>query len=294
MKPFLQKYSVTLLTVFIALVLFKIVWNYYMLSPWTRDARIRANVITLTTDVSGYITELLIKDNQHVEKDDILLKINPERYQAALDKALAQLSIKEEQLHLKEQEAQRRMSLDGHIISEEARSNIKSEMAIVRAELEEAKANAKYAQIDLERSIIRAPKSGIVSNLQLTEGNYVRLGESILAIIADDSFYIQAYLEETKLTKIAVGMPVAIKLMSGDVELEGSIESISYGITDQSSTTDEKLLANVTPTYNWVRLAQRIPVRIKINDLPRDMHIATGMTASVRMGNITFASLLSF
>lgn len=136
MKPFLQKYLVTLLTVFIALVLFKIVWNYYMLSPWTRDARIRANVITLTTDVSGYITELLIKDNQHVEKDDILLKINPERYQAALDKALAQLSIKEEQLHLKEQEAQRRMSLDGHIISEEARSNIKSEVAIVRAELE--------------------------------------------------------------------------------------------------------------------------------------------------------------
>src|SRR5699024_8148119 len=126
------------------------------------------------------------KDNQHVEKDDILLKINPERYQAALDKALAQLSIKEEQLHLKEQEAQRRMSLDGHIISEEARSNIKSEVAIVRAELEEAKANAKHAQIDLEGSIIRAPKSGIVSNLQLTEGNYVRLGESILAIIADD------------------------------------------------------------------------------------------------------------
>lgn len=294
MKLFLQKYSVTFVTVLIALFFIKIVWNYYMLSPWTRDARIRANVITLTTDVSGYITELLIKDNQHVEKDDVLLKINPERYQAALDKALAQLSIKEEQLHLKEQEAQRRMLLDGHAISEEVRSNMKSEMSIVRAELEEAKANAKYAKIDLERSVVRAPKAGIVSNLQLTEGNYVRLGESILAIIVDDSFYVQAYLEETKLTKIAVGMPVAIKLMSGDVELEGSIESMSYGITDQSSTTDEKLLANVTPTYNWIRLAQRIPVRIKIHNLPKDMHIATGMTASVRMGDISFASLLSF
>ncbi|MGL4673736.1 MAG: efflux RND transporter periplasmic adaptor subunit [Wohlfahrtiimonas sp.] len=294
MKLFLQKYSVTLITVFVALVFLKIVWNYYMLSPWTRDARIRANVITITSDVSGYITELLIRDNQHVEKGDILLKINPERYQAALEKAMAKLSIQEEQLKLKEQEANRRMSLDGHAISEEAKSNLQAELAIAKAELEEAKANTKQAKIDLERSIIRAPKSGVISNLQLTEGNYARFGESILAIIVDDSFYIQAYLEETKLTKISVGIPVAIKLMSGDVKLEGSIESISYGITDQSSTTDDKLLANVTPTYNWIRLAQRIPVRIKINDLPKNMHIATGMTASVRMGNITFASLLSF
>lgn len=294
MKFFARKYAVTLITVLIALCCMKIVWNYYMLSPWTRDARLRANVITITSDVSGYITALMVKDNQHVNEGDVLLQINPDRYEAAYEKAMAQLVIQEEQLVLKEQEAQSRIALENHVISAEMKANIKIEIAIAKAELAAAKATAKQAKIDLERSIIRAPKSGTVSNLQLTEGNYVRLGESIVAIIVDDSFYIQAYLEETKLNKIYLDMPVYIKLMSGNTTLEGSVESISSGITDQSATTDEKLLANVTPTYNWVRLAQRIPVRIKINSIPDNIHVATGMTASVRMGTISFTSLLSF
>ncbi|GAA5095898.1 efflux RND transporter periplasmic adaptor subunit [Wohlfahrtiimonas larvae] len=294
MKAFFQKYTITFITVLFAILFIKILWNYYMLSPWTRDARIRADVITITSDVSGYVTELLVKDNQHVNQGDILLKINADRYHAALDKAKAQLAIKTEQLKLKEHEATRRTLLDGHAISEELKENAKIEVNIAKAELKEAQANVQQAQIDLERSIIKAPKSGVISNLRLTEGNYVRLGESIVAVIVDNSLYVQAYLEETKLAKVSVGMPVHIKLMSGDHPLEGHIESISYGITDQSSTTDDQLLANVTPTYNWVRLAQRIPVRIKINEIPKDIHIATGMTASVRIGDTNFKTLITF
>lgn len=263
-----------------------------MLSPWTRDAKVRADIITITSDVSGYITELAVSDNQHVEKGDVLIKINPNRYNAAYDKAIAQLTIKEEQLRLKEHEAGRRTALDGNAISKELKENAEIEVNIAKAELNEAKANAEQAKIDLDHSIIRAPKSGVISNLQLTEGNYVTAGEAIVAIIVDDSLYIQAYLEETKLAKVAIGMPVDIRLMSGDYQLEGTIKSISYGITDQSATTDDQLLANVTPTYNWVRLAQRIPVRISIDEIPKDIHIATGMTASVRIGDAKLSSLL--
>ncbi len=291
MKSFFQKYSITLISVVIALFLVNALWNYYMLSPWTRDAKIRADVITITSDISGYVTELLVEDNQTVKEGDILLKINPDRYNAAYDKALAQLAIKKEHLKLKEHEATRRITLD-NAISDELKENSKIEVNIARAELKEAEANAEQAKIDLERSVIRAPKSGVITNLRLTEGNYARVGESIVAIIVKDSFYIQAYLEETKLARISVGMPVHIKLMSGNYNLEGSIESISYGITDQSATTDDQLLANVTPTYNWVRLAQRIPVRIKINKIPKDIHLATGMTASVRIGDTHIWELL--
>lgn len=294
MKLFFQKYTVITLMILIALFFVKVLWGYYMLSPWTRDARVRADVITITSDVSGYVMELLVKDNQHVNQGDILLKINPDRYNAALKKATAQVAIKQAQLKLKQHEANRRETLEGNAISAELKENAKIEVDIAQAELEEAQSNAVQAQIDLERSIIRAPKSGVITNLRLTEGNYTRLGESIVAIIVDDSFYVQAYLEETKLVKVAIGMPVYIKLMSGDQALEGSIESISYGITDQSATTDDQLLANVTPTYNWVRLAQRIPVRVKLNNIPKDIHIATGMTASVRVGEVNVGSLLTF
>lgn len=292
MKSFFKKYSMTLITSLIAIFLINALWNYYMLSPWTRDAKVRADIITITSDVSGYVTELLINDNQYVKASDVLLKINPDRYNAAYEKSLAQLAIKQEQLKLKEHVASRRLALEDHAISDELKENAKIEVNIAKAELDEAKANAEQAKIDLERSVITAPKSGVITNLRLTEGNYARVGESIVAIIVDDSLYIQAYLEETKLSKIAINMPVDIRLMSGNYPLQGSIESISYGITDQSATTDDQLLANVTPTYNWVRLAQRIPVRIKIENIPKDIHIATGMTASVRIGDTTFWSLL--
>lgn len=283
MKAFFKKYAITIITVFIAIIAIRLLWNYYMLSPWTRDARIRTDIVTVTSDVSGYISELLIKDNQEVKKGDILLKINDDRYRAEVQRAKAQVEMKKEYLRLKIHEAERRISLDTHAISSELKENAKIEVDIAKADLLVAEAALKQAEIDLNRTIIYAPKSGVISNLHLVEGNYVKTGESVVAIIVKDSYYIQAYLEETKLAQVKVGMPVKIRLMNGNIKFTGVVESISAGITDQSTTTDNQLLANVTPTYNWVRLAQRIPVRIKIDEIPKDIHLANGMTASVRI-----------
>lgn len=141
----------------------------------------------------------------------------------------------------------------------------------------------KLAELDVQRSEVRAPRAGQVTNLQLAEGNYVRAGEPVLALVDEASFYVQAYFEETKLPRIRVGAPVEVWLMGGDQPLRGTVDSISRGITDRNSSPDGQLLANVEPTFNWVRLAQRIPVRIRFDALPEDVQLSAGMTASVRV-----------
>lgn len=286
MKVLLKKYGITALSVVIALLLVRVLWGYYMLSPWTRDARIRADIVTIAPNVSGYITNLNIKDNMKVQEGDILLEIDPVRYKASVAKAEAFLEMKEATLRAKEHEANRRNTLDANVISSELKENALIDVAIAKADVNEAKAALSEANIDLERSVIRAPKSGIITNLTTVVGNYVTNGQPIVAIVVKDSFYVQAYMEETKIPRIQEEMPVSIHLMNNNVQLKGEVESISAGISDQNSTADSQLLANVTPTFNWVRLAQRIPVRIKIDKIPENVQISAGMTASVRIGKI--------
>ncbi|MNT54638.1 p-hydroxybenzoic acid efflux pump subunit AaeA [compost metagenome] len=140
------------------------------------------------------------------------------------------------------------------------------------------------AELNLARSELRAPRNGQVTNLRLAQGNYVSTGQPVMALVDDGSFYVQAYFEETKLPRIKVGAPVKVWLMSAGEPLSGKVESISRGITDRNASPDTQLLANVEPTFNWVRLAQRIPVRIKLDKVPEDVQLSAGMTASVTVG----------
>ncbi|MCY1183262.1 p-hydroxybenzoic acid efflux pump subunit AaeA [compost metagenome] len=149
--------------------------------------------------------------------------------------------------------------------------------------MREAQAEAKAAQINLDRSQVHAPRNGQVTNLRLAQGNYVNAGQSVMALIDDSTFYVQAYFEETKLPRIRVGDPVKVWLMSAGDALQGRVESISRGITDRNTTPDGQLLAEVEPTFNWVRLAQRIPVRIKLDHVPEGLNLSAGMTASVQV-----------
>jgi RND family efflux transporter MFP subunit len=258
-------------------------WQYYMLTPWTRDARIRADVVVIAPDVSGWVRELKAFDNQQVKAGDLLLSIDRDRFEAALEKAQAVVQTRQQQLNLREHEASRRAALGPQAISAELRENAQINAGIARGELREAQAEAKVAQLNLTRSQVRAPRNGHITNLRLAEGNYVNAGQSVMALIDDSTFYVQAYFEETKLPRIRVGDPVKIWLMSAGEGLQGHVESISRGITDRNTTPDGQLLAEVEPTFNWVRLAQRIPVRIKIDKLPEGMNLSSGMTASVQV-----------
>ncbi len=258
-------------------------WQYYMLTPWTRDARIRADVVIVAPDVSGWVRELKVVDNQQVKAGELLLSIDRDRFEAALDKAQAVVQTRQQQLSLREHEASRRAALGPQAISAELRENAQINAGIARGELRQAQAEAKVAELNLARSQVRAPRDGHITNLRLAEGNYVNAGQSVMALVDDSTFYVQAYFEETKLPRIKVGDPVKVWLMSAGDALQGHVQSISRGITDRNATPDGQLLAEVEPTFNWVRLAQRIPVRIQLDKLPQGINLSAGMTASVQV-----------
>ena len=279
----LPRVAVTLVTVLLALLAGWWLWHFYMISPWTRDARVRADVVTIAPDVSGWVVELKVHDNQAVKAGDLLMSIDRERYQAALDKARALAETRRQQLNLRQHEASRRVHLGPQAISAELRENAQINAEIARAEFQQAEAEVKLAELNLERSEVRAPRAGQITNLHLAQGNFVQAGQAVMALVADDSFYVQAYFEETKLPGIRVGASAEVILMSGGEPLQGKVQSISRGITDRNAAPDAQLLANVEPTFNWVRLAQRIPVRIELDEVPKELALSAGMTASVRV-----------
>ncbi|MGF6594253.1 efflux RND transporter periplasmic adaptor subunit [Pseudomonas sp. 2835] len=275
--------AVTLCLVAVAIFAGWKLWQYYMLTPWTRDAKIRADVVIIAPDVSGWVRELKVHDNQQVKAGELLMSIDRDRFEAALDKANAVAETRQQQLRLREHEASRRAALGPQAISAELRENAQINAAVARGELREALAEVKVAAINLARSQVKAPRSGHITNLRLAEGNYVNAGQSVMALVDDSTFYVQAYFEETKLPRIRVGDPVKVWLMSAGEPMQGHVESISRGITDRNANPDSQLLAEVEPTFNWVRLAQRIPVRIKLDQVPEGVNLSAGMTASVQV-----------
>ncbi|MGE8393490.1 MAG: efflux RND transporter periplasmic adaptor subunit [Pseudomonas sp.] len=275
--------AVTLCLVAVAIFAGWKLWQYYMLTPWTRDAKIRADVVIVAPDVSGWVRELKVRDNQQVKAGELLMSIDRDRFEAALDKANAVAETRQQQLRLREHEASRRAALGPQAISAELRENAQINAAVARGELREALAEVKVAAINLARSQVKAPRSGHITNLRLAEGNYVNAGQAVMALVDDSTFYVQAYFEETKLPRIRVGDPVKVWLMSAGEPMQGHVESISRGITDRNANPDSQLLAEVEPTFNWVRLAQRIPVRIKLDQVPEGVNLSAGMTASVQV-----------
>jgi len=260
-----------------------LLWQYYMDSPWTRDARVAAEVSTVSPDVSGLVADLRIKDNQLVKKGDILFVVDRDRFVLAVQQAQAALDsqiARTEQLVL---EAERRARLSTAAISVEDRQQAESSARSAQAEVEQDQASLAAAKLDLERATVRAPADGYVSSLTMRQGDYVTKGQPILAIVEADTFHVRGYFEETKLPYIAVGDKVDIRLMNG-VDLRGHVASIARGISDRETTKNpDNLLVDVNPTFSWVRLAQRIPVRIAIDEIPDGVLVASGMTATVEV-----------
>ncbi len=256
-------------------------WNYYMYSPWTRDARVRADVVTIAPDVAGFVTDLRVKDNQFVNKGDVLLVIDQERYKRALAAADANTAGRKAEMEMRQNDADRRAKLTTLAISEEGRQDSRHVANSAVAAYQQALADRSTASLNLERTVIRAPVNGYVTNLTLVLGQYAAVGTKLMALIDSDSYRVEGYFEETKMPVIKPGERVEIHLMSGEPALHGHVETISHGITDRDNANGPELLANVNPTFEWVRLAQRIPVRIHIDEVPEGVLISAGMTCTV-------------
>src|SRR6185312_12936385 len=327
-KTSLLRFLFTAVVVFAATVLGHALWKHYLYSPWTRDGRVRADVVQIAPDVAGLVATVPVHDNQFVHKGELLMTIDRDRYILALQQAEANLAAAEAsaraagagaaaaaaaisgsktEYEMFEAQAQRRLQMpEQSVISVEDRQNAVAAANNARAGLQQAQAShnqasagaqqalaavqqaqvaVDLARLNLQRTEVRAPADGYVTNLDVRVGDYAAAGAARMALIDSHSYYIYGYFEETKLPQLRVGDPVDIRLMAGGVHLKGTITGIARGITDSHNPTGANLLADVKPTYNWVRLAQRVPVLNAIDTapLPKGMVLAAGMTATIEV-----------
>lgn len=278
------KYFSTLLVLAVALAAGWWLWNFYMQAPWTRDGKVRAEQVSITPQVSGSITELNIKDNQLVKAGDILFRIDETPYKIAVLNAQAQLARAQTDLSKANNEANRRRHLSQNYISAEDLDTANINVKAMQASVDAAQAALEQAQWQLSQTRVKAPVDGWITNLSTRTGNYATSGQPLFALIDSHSFYVVGYFEETKLRHIREGAAAQIVLYSGNVTLQGHVSSIGRAIYDQSVETDSGLVADIKPNVPWVRLAQRVPVRIQFDSLPADVTLVSGTTCTVSIG----------
>lgn len=281
---YVAKYFSTIAIAVVAVLAGWWLWNYYMQSPWTRDGKIRAEQVSITPQVSGSITRLNIKDNQFVNPGDLLLTVDKTPFNIAILNAQAELAKARSDLAKATNEATRRRNLSRNYISAEDMDTANLNVKAAQATAEAAEAALKHAQWQLEQTDIRAPVAGWVTNLSTRTGNYATTGQPLFALVDSHSFYVMGYFEETKLRHIREGAPATITLYSGNVKLQGHVSSIGRAIYDQSVESDSGLVPDIKPNVPWVRLAQRVPVRIEFDSLPHDITLISGTTCSVAIG----------
>jgi RND family efflux transporter MFP subunit len=256
--------------------------NYYLYSPWTRDARVRANVATVAPDISGWVDDIRVRDNQFVHKGDVLFVIDQERFRLALADAEATLAARHAQyLMLLEQYERRSKLTPGYSVTVETLDNARRQSETAAANYQQAIASRDTAALNLKRTEVRASVNGFITNLNLAKGTFASQGKPVMALIDSDSYWVGAYFEETKIPHIRPGASAEIYLMDGSPALQRTVSGISMGITDQDNKDGPELLSSVNPTFTWVRLAQRIPVRMHITHVPPGVLISAGMTCTV-------------
>ena len=276
----------TVAVVLVAIVAGWQLWSYYMLEPWTRDGRVRADVVTITTDVPGLVSDVYVHDNERVSKGQQLFRIDQRRFQYAVDQAKADITRLKANLDQNQRDLVRSKSLTSVAVTQQQVEHAQQVVDVAQAQLDAANVALAIAQLNLERSTVVAPVNGIVTNFDLLPGHYVNAGAAVFALIDSDTLRVEGYFEETKLHRIRVGENATVKLIGETRVLSGHVQSIAYGIEDQDRTTSSKLLASVNPTFSWVRLAQRIPVRIKLDDVSQNVLLVAGRTATVSIGKI--------
>ena len=279
MKKFFSLLA-TLLVLALAIWIGRTLWEHYMNTPWTRDGRVRADIINVAADVNGYVTGVPVKDNQLVKKGDVLLEIDPEHYQIVVKQAQSLVASRKATWEMRKVNAHRRADMDNLVISRENRDDASNIADSALADYQHALAQLDAAQLDLKRTKVLATVDGYVTNLNVHRGDYARVGDPKMAVIDKDSFWVYGFFEETKLPHIRVGDKADLQMMSGEV-LKGHVESISRGIYDRDNPESRELVADVNPTFNWVRLAQRVPVRIHIDEIPDGFLLAAGTTCTV-------------
>jgi multidrug resistance efflux pump len=278
----LRRFVLTGLMVLLALWAGYKLWDYYFEAPWTRDGHVRADVVPVAPDVSGFVSDVLVRDNQQVQRGDVLFRIDRARYEIALKQAEAVQEGKRAILDNANADLKRYSALTpGVVVSAQRMDQVAASQGSAQAAYDQAVADVALARLNLERSEVRASVSGMVTNNELRPGAYLTPGKGVMALLDTDTLHVQGYFEETKLQRIHIGDPVNVRLMGSSHVLQGKVESVAAGIEDRDRSNGSTLLANVNPTFNWVRLAQRVPVRIALIRADERGELVAGATATV-------------
>jgi multidrug resistance efflux pump len=279
----LRRFSLTGVMLLAALLAGYRLWDYYFDAPWTRDGHVRADIVPVAPDVSGFVSEVLVRDNQQVHRGDLLFRIDRARYAIALEQAEAVLDARRATLDNANADLKRYSALTTDVVvSRQRMDQVVATQATAKANYDQAVADCALARLNLERSEVRASVSGTVTNMELRPGTYLTPGKGVMALLDIETLHVQGYFEETKLPRIHIDDRVNVRLMGSGHVLQGKVESIAAGIEDRDRSAGTNLLANVNPTFNWVRLAQRVPVRIALERTERNELVA-GTTVTVEV-----------
>lgn len=279
------RYAITLSVIVLAGFVLAGMFQEYLFQPWTRDGHVRAQIIKITPRVGGPIVYLPVEDNQAVKKGDLLFSIDPRTYALAVEQAEAKLKQAQASKLVKEDQARRARILykkDKGVISEQSLVRKDNALLVALADVDVAEVNLHAAYLDREFTEVRAPVDGYVTNLLLRYGSHTVANQPALALVDTNSFWIHGFFKETQIRNIRPGNKAVIKLMSyPDTPLEGVVESMGWGIAQQDGAPGADLLPTINPSFDWIRLAQRIPVRIRLTRIPEGVDLRVGTTASV-------------
>jgi multidrug resistance efflux pump len=288
------KYLLTGIVVLLAvgLVYYKY-WDYTK-NPWTRDGQVRAQVVQIAPRISGPIIELPIKDNQFVKAGQVLFKIDPRTFKSNLDRANANLAQAKANLAPDVDSLARNMKINKRTpgaIPQKIIVNQTNLVLAAKAEILGNEADVENARLDLEFTTVKAPVDGYVTNLNLRKGSQAVANDPMLALVDVNSYWVDGFFRENYIEDIQIGDQAVITLMSSpDKPIKGRVESVGWGIAQDDGSTSEDLLPSISPTFEWIRLAQRVPVSIKIIELPKGVKLRVGTTASVMVRTGTYDS----
>jgi multidrug resistance efflux pump len=264
-----------------ALLIAIVTWQTYVMGPWTRNGSVRVQVANVAPQVSGQIVELHVNDNQYVHQGEVLYVIDPFNFEVALQTSKAQVAQAAADLELKQVQSKRRQSLSNLATTPEEQQIYAASAVVAQGTLDEAQQQQAKAELDLKRTKVLSPVNGYVTNLLLRVGDYAATGASNISVIDSDSFWIDGYFEETKMAGVCVNDRVEAQLMGYSAPIVGRVETVTRGISVSNAAAGAQGLPNVDPIYTWVRLAQRVPVRIAIDHVPEGVPLVSGMTATV-------------
>ena len=279
-RPWLPKVA-TLALLLVTLLCVGYLWQVYLVDPWTRDGRLRAEVAEVAAQVSGNIVSLHVNDNGFVAKGGVILEVDPHNYQIALDQQTSMLSEARYKLQQLRLDAERLDEMPEDLVSAETRSNANLAWKAQEESVNTAKASLAQAELNLKRTVVRAPFDGYVTNMDLRVGSWISAGQPMLAFISSKRYFVVGYFEETRLKGVCSGASATITFLGDDTGYSGQVISVGRGIADTNQNTSSQLLANVQQTFPWVRLAQRIPVRIEFDQLPPQHKLIAGRTTAV-------------